>query len=206
MASLYHVNVNMLGLKRQVGGVSVQSLHSNLLPRPPQHPWLKSQNSWLSSGVVHATELVSNKDGADLESLKLLCKMARDGIVGGDEDRSVVFGKIQKLSQSFLENSNGISNSCIETVIIEVWNLTKLGVIDVEILSLAKILNYCDGVFVSECEQLLVQLLQSEDDNVTDAVSESLLVRSTSMNRDSVCPPGGGFCTETTYLFCKEWF
>ena len=62
--------------------------------------------------------------------------------------------------------------------------MTKLGVIDVEILSLAKILNYCDGVFVSECEQLLVQLLESEDDNVTDAVSESLLVRSISMNRD----------------------
>ena len=173
----------MLGLKRQVGGVSLSSLHSHLLQRPPQHPWLKSHNSWLSSGVVQAAELSSEKP--NLEVLKMLCKMARDGIVGGDLDRNIIYGKIHSLSKSFLENSEGISisQSCIQTALTEVWDLSKLGVIDMEECSLAKILNYCEDLFVSECEQLVVKLLEAEDDDIV-ADSESLLIRCIATNRN----------------------
>ena len=66
----------MLGLKRQVGGVSLSSLHSHLLQRPPQHPWLKSHNSWLSSGVVQAAELSSGKP--NLEEIHTYAELKHD--------------------------------------------------------------------------------------------------------------------------------
>ena len=164
----------MLGLKSQVGGVSLESLYSHLLQCPELHPWFTSNKSWLPHGIIQAADIFFGMDNKnDVESLSMLCQMCRDG-------NHLTINNCQRHIERILASLSeeykisGMSSSSIESVMNDLWNLCQNGLLSIGEQSLAAIFSLSENLFLTECETMVVKVL--EEDCPTD-LDRMLLLR-----------------------------
>ena len=157
------------GLKVQAGCVSLSSLHTL---QSGLHPWL--QDSWLGAGLVTAADILARDSRRDtgstgeqfaavhsgniVQHLAAVARMARAGTGTRPEDARRLGQIIARLVSRLVETKNEDTETT--EALEDVWCLYLSGTIEVEVETVARILDYCETLFIKECETMIVDALE----------------------------------------------
>ena len=148
---------------------SLQTLQSGL------HPWL--QDSWLGSGLVTAADILARDSRRDtgnsgeqfaavhsgniVQQLAAVARLARAGTGTRPEDARRLGQIIARLVSRLVDTKNEDTETM--EALEDVWCLYLSGMIEVEVDTVATILDYCESLFMNECETMIVDALENSE-------------------------------------------
>ena len=147
---------------------SLQTLQSGL------HPWL--QDSWLGSGLVTAADLLARDSRRDtgsngeqfaavhsgniVQQLATVARLERAGTGTRPEDARRLGQIIARLVSRLVDTKNEDTETM--EALEDVWCLYLSGMIEVEVDTVASILDYCETLFMRESETMIVDALEND--------------------------------------------
>ena len=150
------------GLKRQVTGVSFESLSSAFSSSCSPHPWHDRIHSWLGTGLLEAAIVQSECVPDAVESLKIFCDIGKTGVTGASNYQRFT-SRLENLVRRVSEGLNSSPDPEAQITLADVWRQSKVGSLSLPISTLVLILEHCEDLLLKELEQSIVDNLSQEE-------------------------------------------